>query len=185
MLISGPNGAGKSTIAGLLLPAQTPYINADDIALLLRPEAGRNLDLVAGRLMLQQMDALLESNADVAVETTLAARTFLPRVEFAQARGYQVWLLFLWLPSPELAVARVEQRVASGGHSVPEAVIRQRYGRGLSNFFGLYKNKVDAWRMYDSSPAGRPSVIATRLPGEQEVISRSDIWDIIRMEWDV
>ena len=50
-----------------------------------------------------------------------------------------------------MAVARVSGRVAQGGHSVPEAVIRRRFDAGLRCFHGLYKPLVDAWVLYDNS----------------------------------
>ena len=58
---------------------------------------------------------------------------------------------FLWLPSPEMSIARVAERVRSGGHYVPDAVVYRRYQRGLSNFFNLYKPLADQWRFYDNA----------------------------------
>jgi predicted ABC-type ATPase len=37
---------------------------------------------------------------------------------------------FLWLPSVEMAVARVAHRVSQGGHNIPEPVIRRRFASG-------------------------------------------------------
>ena len=68
-----------------------------------------------------------------------------------QHSGYQVSLFFLQLPSLELAVARVADRVAQGGHDLPEPVIRRRFQAGITNFHSLYKPLVDAWRHYDNS----------------------------------
>lgn len=63
-------------------------------------------------------------------------------------------LFFLQLPSSEMAVARVRQRVAAGGHNVPEEVIRRRFDAGLRNFEQLYKPLVDEWVLYDNSGEG-------------------------------
>ncbi|MEG4323463.1 MULTISPECIES: hypothetical protein [unclassified Microcoleus] len=60
-------------------------------------------------------------------------------------------LIYFWLRSPELAVARVARRVASGGHSIPEDVIRRRYERGLRNLIALYLPLCDNWIIYDNS----------------------------------
>jgi predicted ABC-type ATPase len=62
-----------------------------------------------------------------------------------RAAGYRVELLFLELPSVDLAMQRVQQRVAQGGHDVPENDIRRRFSRGLSNFDRIYRRIVDAW----------------------------------------
>ena len=68
-----------------------------------------------------------------------------------QAQGYIVKLFFLQLPSPEMAVARVRQRVSAGGHNVQEDVIRRRFDAGLRNFEQVYKPLVDEWVLYDNS----------------------------------
>ena len=41
------------------------------------------------------------------------------------------------------------RRVATGGHLIPEDVIRRRFGRSLSNLNNLYKPIVDSWYIYD------------------------------------
>ncbi|GJG34049.1 hypothetical protein PRMUPPPA20_21580 [Xylanibacter ruminicola] len=39
--------------------------------------------------------------------------------------------LFFWLNSPELAKLRVSERVANGGHNIPQDVISRRYVAGI------------------------------------------------------
>ena len=68
-----------------------------------------------------------------------------------QEAGYHVKLFFLALPSVEIAIARVTERVRQGGHSVPEQVIRRRFAAGRSNFDILYRGLVDDWALYDNS----------------------------------
>ncbi len=65
--------------------------------------------------------------------------------------GYQVALFFLQLPNEELAVSRVADRVAQGGHHIPEPVIRRRFHAGIANFHELYKTLVDGWKLFDNS----------------------------------
>ena len=62
-----------------------------------------------------------------------------------------VVLFFLWLPSAEMAVARVENRVRQGGHHVPSEDIRRRYTAGVRNLFRLYRPILDGWWLYDAS----------------------------------
>ena len=66
-------------------------------------------------------------------------------------RGYTVRLVFTALDSPELALRRVASRVASGGHNVPEAVVRRRWSAGLRALFDLYLPLVERWQIFDSS----------------------------------
>lgn len=68
-----------------------------------------------------------------------------------RAAGWYVKLLFLSLPSPEMAIMRVASRVAQGGHAVPEEVIRRRFAAGLRNFHEIYAHLVDSWMLYDNS----------------------------------
>ena len=49
-------------------------------------------------------------------------------IDTAHAADYTVVLHVLLIPE-ELAVQRVEYRIAAGGHNVPEDKIRQRYQR--------------------------------------------------------
>jgi predicted ABC-type ATPase len=65
--------------------------------------------------------------------------------------GYDVILFFLWLPSAEMAVARVASRVRQGGHDVPAATIRRRFQAGLRNLFQLYAPLVNSWYLLDRS----------------------------------
>ncbi|HZR97701.1 MAG TPA: hypothetical protein VFE37_03280 [Chloroflexota bacterium] len=74
-------------------------------------------------------------------------------------------LVFLSLPSPDLAVARVAERVRLGGHNVPEAVIRRRFASGLRNFFDLYQHVVDSWQLYDNADLRWPRLLASRDVG--------------------
>jgi predicted ABC-type ATPase len=69
-----------------------------------------------------------------------------------------VTLLFLALPPAEAALQRVGERVAQGGHAIPEAVVRRRFQAGKSNFESLYKPLVDAWALYDNSN-GEPVLV--------------------------
>jgi len=72
-------------------------------------------------------------------------------IPFWRKEGYDVKLIFLCLPSVDLAVARVAARVAQGGHDVPEAVIKRRFEGGLKNFHNTYRRIVSNWALYDNS----------------------------------
>lgn len=154
IIIAGPNGAGKTTFAGEFLPreARCPaFVNADLIAAGLAPFEPERAALRAGRLMLEEIYNHIRRGESFAFETTLSGRTYVGLIPGWRARGYIVKVFFLRLASPELAVARVRQRVREGGHNVPETIIRRRYASGLLNFENLYKPIVDEWALYDNS----------------------------------
>jgi predicted ABC-type ATPase len=153
IILAGPNGAGKSTAASTLLPRLQllEFVNADTIARGLSEFNPESAAHAAARIMLQRIDRLTSEGRNLAFETTLASRTFAPRLRQLRAGGYRVELIFCWLPSPEMCVERVAFRVRSGGHSVPEDTVHRRYHAGLRNFFRLYGPLVDAWRFYETA----------------------------------
>lgn len=153
-IISGCNGAGKTTASYTVLPEILDcreFVNADEIARGLSPFNSESLAIEAGRLMLKRIEELLEKEETFSIETTLATKSYINLVRRAQAKGYSVKVLFFWLNSPELALQRVAERVAKGGHNIPEPVIRRRYVAGIRNFFRLFMSEVDYWDIYDNS----------------------------------
>jgi predicted ABC-type ATPase len=141
VVIAGPNGAGKSTAAPTLLRDAlgiTTFVNADEIARGLSGFAPEGVAFEAGRIMLHRIRELAAEGADFAFETTLASRHYAGRIKNWKASGYQFHLMFLWLPSAEMAISRVKDRVRRGGHHIPDDTVRNRYRAGLKNsFFAL------------------------------------------------
>ena len=137
-IIAGCNGAGKTTAAYTLLPEMykcKEFVNSDEIAKGLSPFRPESVNIQAGKIMLNRIDELLESNKSFAVETTLSSRYYVNVINRAHEKGFVVFLLFFWLHSPEMAIRRVAQRVSEGGHSVPVNIIKRRYHAGINNFF--------------------------------------------------
>jgi predicted ABC-type ATPase len=156
IILAGPNGAGKTTFAREFLPdeAECPsFVNADLIAAGLSPFNPEVVAMRAGRLMLELIDEHVARGDSFAFETTLASKSYARHIPHWQAAGYHVTLLFLALPSADAALQRVRERVAQGGHSVLEAVVRRRFLAGKRNFEAEYKPLVDAWALYDNSNA--------------------------------
>ena len=153
-IISGCNGSGKTTACYTLLPDLLncrEFVNSDEFAKSLSPFNPASASVTASRYMLMKINYLLDRNADFCVETTLATRSLVKIVEEAQRRGYEVMILYFWLNSPELAIQRVRDRVASGGHHIPDPVIRRRYVMGLQYFFDTYIPVSDRWVLADNS----------------------------------
>ncbi len=155
-IISGCNGAGKTTASYTVLPEVLgckEFVNADEIARGLSPFNPESVAIDAGRLMLARMQGLIREGADFAFETTLSTRSYVNFIKQAREAGYFVVLLYFWLPSPELAIERVAQRVKEGGHNIPTDVIRRRYSKGLYNLTRLYTPICDFWAIYDNNAA--------------------------------
>jgi predicted ABC-type ATPase len=151
IIIAGPNGAGKTTFAREFLPneaATLQFVNADLIAAGLSPFDPDSANVEAGRLMIERLGQLAGRGEDFALETTLSGKWLVRHVRDWQARGYVVKLHYIRLPSVEVSIQRVQNRVAHGGHGIPEDVLRRRFNRSLELFESTYKNLVDDWFVY-------------------------------------
>jgi predicted ABC-type ATPase len=153
-IIAGPNGVGKTTFAREYLPREADcpdFINVDLIAAGLSPFDPDKASLRAGRLVLHEIQRRVRMGESFAFETTLSGRRYARLIPFWRNAGYQVKLIFLSLPTAELAIARVLSRVAQGGHNVPEEVVRRRFKAGLRNFQEIYRELASSWVLYDNS----------------------------------
>ena len=153
-IISGCNGSGKTTASYTLLPDLLDcreFVNSDEFAKSLSPFDPAAASVTASRYMLMKINYLLERRADFCVETTLATRSLMKIIQQAQGLDYEITILYFWLNSPELAIQRVHDRVAAGGHNIPDHVVRRRYVMGLQYFFDTYIPVIDRWVLADNS----------------------------------
>lgn len=179
-IISGCNGAGKTTASYTMLPEMLEcreFVNSDEFAKSLSPFDPSAASVMASRFMLQKIRYLLDRYVDFGIETTLATRSLLGIIKEAREMGYNVTLIYFWLNSPELAVARVKDRVAAGGHNIPEDVIRRRYRMGLRYFFGTYSEVCDRWVLADSSRM--PFVVVAEKTGQLMYIKDNEKYRLI------
>lgn len=171
-IVAGPNGSGKTTFATIFLPdyVKCPnFVNADLIAQGLAPFEPRSAMIKAGKLVLQQIHEFARRGIDFGFETTLSGKSYINLFSELKTRGYALHIFFLWIPSPELAILRIKERVLEGGHNVPVEDIRRRFRRGISNFFNLYEKLFDSWMLFDNSKA-KPFLIAKRRNSHIEIL---------------
>lgn len=172
-IIAGCNGAGKTTASYSILPEVLhcrEFVNADEIAKGLSPFNPEDMAIEAGKLMLQRIDHLIAQKKVFAIETTLATRSYRNLIIKAKDAGYRVVLLFFWLPSPDMAIKRVEKRVLSGGHNIPTEVIVRRYWIGIQNLFDIFVPIVDSWSLYDNSDVIKVIVEKSVVHDERKLI---------------
>ena len=153
-ILSGCNGAGKTTASYSLLPELLDcreFVNSDEFAKSISPFDPSSASISASRYMLMRIDYLLGLKADFSIETTLATRSLVGIIEEARSLGYTVTILYFWLSSPELAIKRVQDRVASGGHNIPDEVVKRRYYMGIKYLMNTYIQLCDRWVLADNT----------------------------------
>jgi len=173
-IVAGPNGSGKTTFAREFLPDYAhckEFINADLIAGGLSPFSPEAAAMRAGRLLLEQIHLLASRRNDFGFETTLSGVTYVSLLRRLRAQGYRVQLFFLWIPTVEMALARIADRVRRGGHDIPEKVVRRRFHKGLQNLFTRYRPMLDSWMLFDNSGM-IPQLIAREELGEFQVLDQ-------------
>lgn len=180
-IISGCNGAGKTTASYTILPEMIgcrEFVNSDEIAKGLSPFNADSITVAveASRIMYKRIRELIIAEKTFALETTLASRSIAKLLMGAQEKGYYVTLLYFWLNTPDLAVERVKNRVASGGHNVTEATIRRRYKAGIHNLFELYIPICDYWMITDNSLSPL-EIIAKGFKGSRKEIINAIIYN--------
>jgi len=173
-IISGCNGAGKTTASYTILPEMLhckEFVNSDEIAKGLSPFNANTMavEVEASRIMYKRIRELIGMAENFALETTLASRSIAKLVKDAQMNGYYVTLLFFWLNTPDLAVERVKNRVAAGGHHVNEQTVRRRYRTGIKNLFDLYIPICNYWMITDNSLSPMKVIAKGFLNGEKYI----------------
>ena len=182
IVVAGPNGAGKTTFMTSFLNRYfecDEFLNADLIAAGLSPFAPERHNLQASEIFLQQLEHLEKGNQSFAIETTLGAKSYLARIRRWKHSGYLVVLFFLWLEDSDTAVLRVKERVAQGGHNIPEADIRRRFRRGIKNLVNDYLEAVDVAFVLDARSTGYQPILC-QIGSEKTVYDEAK-WDQIEL----
>ncbi len=150
-IIAGPNGSGKSTFTRATIEAlKVPVIDPDEDARLFQPASPETAAIQGGKEAIKRARTYLAENESFAVETTLSGHTYLRMMVDAKRRGWQVNLIYIGVDNVLVSIQRVAQRVARGGHDVPEEDIRRRYTRSLNNLI-LALQHADRVSIFDNS----------------------------------
>jgi predicted ABC-type ATPase len=128
-------------------------------------DAGLGLD-EANALAWQQgfaaLRAAIDGNTDFVFETTLGGHSVTSELLRALAMGREVIILYVGLATPELHIRRVAERVARGGHDIPEAKIRERYDASRENLLKFIGTRATV-RVWDNSEQNKSGASAARL----------------------
>ena len=167
-VLAGTNGAGKSSVGGeTIRAAGTNYFNPDEAT---RKIHAANPHLTeddcngqAWKLGADLLRRAIDEQGDFAFETTLGGNTITAMLLEALNKGIEVHMWYAGLASPELHIARVAARVATGGHNIPEKKIRERYTASRQNLVRLIP-KLTTLRVFDNSAQAAPHAGAKPEP---------------------
>lgn len=173
-VFAGPNGSGKSSlIRQVEFEGRENLLEPDAIAKRINPETPLQAGVSAGREVLRRTAQYIQNAESFAVETTLAGSWTNSAIRAALARSFFTQLFYICLDSPERSIQRVRERVALGGHDVPDADVRRRYTRSLTNA-GHVLQLVHQGLVFDNSGAeprpvfemrsGRVFSLASEIP---------------------
>ncbi len=152
LVLAGVNGAGKSSLLGMLLQHDgVTWFNPDAFTrqLVERGWPLQDANATAWQEGTHRLRAAMADNRDYAFETTLGANT-IPKLLREACQQHEVTVWFCGLESIELHLQRVAERVANGGHDIPEEKIRQRYDSSRLNLIELLPH-LTTLHVYDNS----------------------------------
>ena len=151
-IIAGVNGSGKTTFAlDYFSNSKAIFINADLIATGLSSNNPDNSQFEAGKLMLLKIQECIRQGRSFAVETTLSGKNYLQIIKQLKQDNWHIEMLYLYLPSVDLSLQRVAERVQNGGHNIKAIDIKRRYGRSVNNLINDYIKIVDRLVCFDNS----------------------------------
>ncbi len=144
LVIAGPNGSGKSTFTQYFEKIGE-YTNADDVV------AATGMDNAeAARWVDKKRYEAIASKKDFTFETVLSSKYKLDILRKAKDEGYFIKCIFVLTVDPRVNIARVQTRVAQGGHNVPKEKIISRYEKSLKNIKELLEI-CDILHVYDNT----------------------------------
>ncbi|MBV7482099.1 AAA family ATPase [Bordetella sp. BOR01] len=168
-VLAGVNGAGKSSVGGAMLAEHgLSWFNPDTYARQLAGQLGLDAAQANGRAWeygRTRLEAAIGKASNYAFETTLGART-IPQLLAQAAPTHDVMMWFCGLSSAEHHIARVQLRVAHGGHPIPTEKIHERWTASRLNLIRLLP-VLARLQVFDNSTDAAPG---TQIPAPRLVM---------------
>ena len=161
IIIAGANGVGKTTFAiPYVKNLGYKFLNADEIAKRIENQGFANAMIKAGREFFSTLNRSIQNKENIVIETTLSGSYINKVAKRCKSLGYQIQLIYIFVDSEELCIARVRSRVEKGGHDVPEEDIRRRFKRSLNNFWSNFVVMSDVWNLLYNGDEDFQSVLS-------------------------
>ena len=172
-IISGANGSGKITLAVVLLKEKNlEFLNADEIAKEISPNAINTVPISAGKEYFKRLKLFFDNNKSFAVESTLSGNNIVRIIEKAKELGYKVILVYSFLQNCTTCIERVKKRVENGGHNVPEEDIIRRYYKSVVKFWNEYRFLVDEWTLFFNGYDYAPVIVSFGSKDNFDIINK-------------
>ena len=175
--VAGANGAGKTTLtrwsSGLF--REFPVLDPDTIGRTLQSTAGSGLPIASARQVLRSASQHLARAESFAIETTLAGKNYLRMMPEARLCGFEIVLVYIGTENVEINLARIRNRVLTGGHDVPEEDVRRRYARSFKNLPTAIK-RADHTILFDNSTEEGYRLIAILGSAENQWLKAPPAW---------
>jgi predicted ABC-type ATPase len=166
-ILTGGNGAGKSTFfKHYLADYGIKFVNADQIAKEINPENAEDSSYVAATIAARIRNDLLLQGASFCFETVFSHESKIDFIAQAKSMGYKIILVYIHLIDSSLNEARVHQRIAEGGHSVPTNKIHSRIPRTIKHIKIALSIVDEAWILDNSSKQNRFQQIVVMKSGK-------------------
>ncbi len=155
VIFAGVNGAGKTTLYQTNEEyMELPRVNLDEIVRNIGSWKSKRDVAKAGIIAVNMIKGFFKDGASFNQETTLCGRSIIQNIYKAKSLGYYIDLNYVGLESSDLAIERVEKRVAAGGHGIPSSDIIRRYNESLQNLKRIIPI-CDRVKIYDNTKSFR------------------------------
>ena len=152
-VVGGPNGSGKSSvICTLHFKGHENLLNPDVVAKRMNPDDPQRAAVAAAREVKRARISTIAKVSPSKQPFQVAARS--PRCNKLRLVDLPYGSCTSALTLPSATFNDVRERVARGGHDVPEADVRRRYHRSLSNLPAALRLAHEAV-VYDNSDEPR------------------------------
>ena len=171
-IFAGVNGAGKSTLfEQSYIPLMNEQrINTDELVRAIGSWQDNSLQIRCAREAIKSIREYFNEGISFNQESTLSGKSILNNIRKAKNLGYEVHLYYVGVHSADIALERIANRVANGGHGIPEADVRRRYEQSFKNFKEIF-SECDIVELYDNTD--KIKLIAKFLDGN--LVYRSKI----------
>lgn len=100
-------------------------------------------------------------------ETVMSHPGKVALLQQAQALGYRTYLYYVATEDPDINISRVRNRVAQGGHAVPEDRIKPRYEKSLDLLMAAIRHTNRAYIFDNSGEAKEHTWVAEVTDGRE------------------